>query len=180
MLHYKTSIRRQAACFLLACQAGHHGLVWAADRPCRILAALPLAIALHMHAVLLHRTARQMELCHSKLRAYVPQALLTSVVTCLGAKQGDKGSAGRISHADVAAACVEAMHNPAARNMTLELKEVAGKPAGSDSPRYLLIVCSPMPGPLSDQLTRPSIQNTPHRSQSLSAGISSGAFCRLA
>ena len=49
------------------------------------------------------------------------------------AEQGDKGSPGRISRADVAAVCVEAVVNPAAACMTLELKEDPKQAATQDN-----------------------------------------------
>ena len=49
------------------------------------------------------------------------------------AEQGDNGSAGRISRADVAAICVEAVLNPAAACMTLELKEDPKQAATQDN-----------------------------------------------
>ena len=49
------------------------------------------------------------------------------------AEQGDKGSAARISRADVAAVCVEAVLNPAAACVTLELKEDPKQAAPPDN-----------------------------------------------
>lgn len=49
------------------------------------------------------------------------------------AEQGDKGSAGRISRADVAAVCVEAVLNPAAACVTVELKEDPKQAATQDN-----------------------------------------------
>ncbi|GAB4813396.1 hypothetical protein N2152v2_000442 [Parachlorella kessleri] len=53
----------------------------------------------------------------------------------LVAEQGDKGSPGRISRADVAAVCCAALTDPKARNVTLEL---AGKPWGQDEAKVQL------------------------------------------
>ena len=49
------------------------------------------------------------------------------------AEQGDKGSAGKISRADVAAVCVEAVLNPAAVCVTVELKEDPKQAASQDN-----------------------------------------------
>lgn len=49
------------------------------------------------------------------------------------AEQGDKGSAGRISRADVAAVCVEAVLNPTAACVTVELKEDPKQAATQDN-----------------------------------------------
>ena len=53
------------------------------------------------------------------------------------AEQGDKGSAGRISRADVAAVCVEAVLNPDAACMTVELKEDPKQAATQDNIKKL-------------------------------------------